>query len=244
MSYELSCDNQSTMLDSAEGEAFQIILRVFRNHPDTGIELLYAAPGLNRNVEEVGGLEEIYDRGVLRGNRPFVGNPVYYRGNKDLNARLDALCNQFRTDPNGGRQSIATLKSAKDFDLLSRAAISTCQPLADEASGSARRMTLNESDEAIKISMALQIFPNGNNGQPLETEWIDFGFDILHSAAPGSGDDDRSKFEKRFVGQLALVDVGRAMEYIDIKTAEPLAQLRLLMTVMGFLNHKSLRAAR
>ena len=234
--YEISCDGKSASLDYSEGEAFQVIIRAVPNHLKLASELLEAIPSLKKKADQVGVLEAIWERGQLRGKKPYVNSPIFYRGNKDLNSELDTLCSQHMNSPDQFQQRIPGLQYVNNFDFLSRAtALTRCPALEDIISSAARQMVLNEPDREIRISMALQLLPYYFDNTRLDQKWIDFGFEILRHAGPRSASSDRSKFEDRLVSQFALVDFSKAMAYIN-SLKEPLGRLQLLIAVIQALD--------
>jgi hypothetical protein len=241
MNYELSCDNRSTALSYAEGEAFQVIMwSVTGDNLEMAAEMLQAVPVLKQKVDEVGGLEAIWDRGALRGKSPYVGSPVLFKGNKGLNARLINLCELFNYDPEEGHKSLEIMKSEKNFEFVSRAVSAPCPAMSGMASSIAREMVLNESDAENRISMALKLLPRYSDSTSLGSEWIDFGFKVLREAEPRTSFPNRAEFEDTLIGQLSLVDFGRAMSYIDT-TDDPLSRLQMLIAVIGALDRQLMK---
>ncbi len=226
--YELSCDGKSTMLDDLEGDAFQILMRVAQSYFSTATEMLQVAPSLKEKMDRVGGFNSILDHGEFRGGPPYVGRPILYRGYKGLKAKIDTLCDQSRNEV---LQTVAALKSARDFDSVSWAASASCATVSEVASNVGREMVLNEPEAETRISMASRLVPG--YGARLQPEWIEFGFNVLR-ATDGRSSSTRSEFEKRFVGQVALIDFKRAISYIN-KAKQPLDRLRMLIAVMDVL---------
>jgi hypothetical protein len=201
--------------------------------------MLQVVPSLKEKTERVGGFKSIWDNGELRGDRSYVGRPILYRGHKDLNARIDTLCEQ--SSPDEVRQTLAVLQSARDLDFLSRAASAPCPTASEIASSFAKEMTLNEPDADTRISMALLLLPYYSDGTRLQSKWIEFGFNILRETDSRTSSSRRSEFENRLIGQVALIDFGRAMSYID-NAEPPLARLRMLIAVVEALDRESMRA--